>query len=212
MHIILNLMYTLIMFDMDGTLLDTFDGLMNSLNDTLAHFGERKLSKEEIKPYIGPRVYDTFRNDFNKNHDESTKMTDWFRDNYISEHLFEAHLYPNVIDSLDNLKSKGFEMVIVTNKRYDYANKLVDYFELRKYFDKVYGTDFENTLSKHNLIIQCLNDYNIKAKSALLIGDTTHDLEAAEKCKVDFVPVSYGFGKWNNRVCIDRLDGWLSII
>jgi len=194
-------MYKLVMFDLDGTLLDSYDSIAKTLKDTLSHFGLEQVPDKEIETMIGPRVYDTFRNRFGRTHEESTEMTDWFRDDYVKEHLFDATLYPGIIELLKELKSKGFMTAIVTNKRYDYTEDLANHFGLTQYFDKVYGTDFKNTVQKHQLIERCLSELDVKKEDAVMIGDTHFDKDAAEKCDVDFIPVSYGFGKWDIKSC-----------
>lgn len=194
-------MYSLIMFDMDGTLIDSVPGLVKTLNDTMEHYGLPKLSNDEIREIIGPRVYDTFRGKFGKSHEEAMEMTDWFRNDYAEKHVFDAKLYPGIKELVKELKDKGFMTAIVTNKRYDYAESIAEHFGLSDVFDKIYGTDFDNTVEKHHLIEQCLKDFGVKRKDAVLIGDTVFDEDAAKKADIDFIPVSYGFGKWECDAC-----------
>lgn len=194
-------MYKLAMFDLDGTLISSFRSIADSFNDTFVHYGMERISDEEIVNLIGPKVYDTFHIRFGRSHEEATEMTAWFRQTYEKEHIFDISLYPGIIDLLKELKSKGIKTAIVTNKRFDYTEAIVDHLGLRQYFDGVYGTDFENAAKKHELVRKCLNDFKIGSKDAVMIGDTHFDKDAAEKCDVDFIPVSYGFGKWDVKSC-----------
>lgn len=204
-------MISLVMFDMDGTLFDTEDGLVKTLNGTLEHYGIEKIPKEEIRKLIGPRLYDTFTIRFKQNHEKATEMTEYFRNLYSEKYVFEGSVYPEIEDLLKKLKKNGFKTAIITNKREDYLDMITEHFGLKQYFDKMYGTDFENKIQKWELINRCLNDFNIEKENAVLIGDTKFDKDAAEKSNVKFIPVSHGYGNWENEKCysVEDLENFL---
>lgn len=187
--------YKYVIFDLDGTLLDTSVGIFKSIDYTI-HELELSILPQNIKEsFIGPPIYDSFRKYYKMDSDSCRRATEIFREVYKEKFLLEAVPYKGIFDLLTNLKQQHFKMAVATNKRHDYAMKLLNFFDFDKYFEFMIGSDMENQLKKSDIICKCLNKFKVyELNEAVMVGDTLHDYYGACKAGVDFIGVKYGFG------------------
>lgn len=186
--------YKYIIFDLDGTLLDTSEGIIKSINYTLKELGYPDIPNEEKYSFIGPPIKKSLQEKFALSENEANLATDIFRNRYKDFDLYFANLYMDIIKLLDLLLDNNIYMAVATYKREDYALKLLKYFNLNKYFSIIKGSDFSNKMSKVDIINSCLIYKNIKNNEILMIGDTYSDYTASKKLSIDFLGVTYGFG------------------
>ncbi len=186
--------YGLIVFDLDGTLLDTSEGIIHAIDETVRRQGKEYIPREIIGTFIGPPIYNSFQNHYGLTDDEALVMMNVFRDLYANVYLSEARVYDGIKGLLAHLKSRGFKTAVATNKRDDYTHSLMDMKGLSKYFDVINGSDFFNKMTKADIIVKCLEDTGCSASEALMVGDSEGDLKGARKAGTDFVGVGYGFG------------------
>lgn len=182
-----------LIFDLDGTLLDTSDGIWKSVIDTVNHFSMEPINSDQMSKFIGPPIIESFRDYYGISDEKSREMMYYFRNNYVDCHLFEAKPYPEIDVVLENL-AKNYKLYVATNKREDYANTILQYFDLKKYFKSIHGTDYDNKLSKTDLISLCMDEASSTKGSTVMIGDTIGDKKSAEQMGVKFIGVGYGFG------------------
>lgn len=184
-----------IIFDLDGTLLDTSQGIKKAIEDVINTLGLEALSGEELKEFIGPPIYESLSKRYGLDEPTLYEATELFRNIYKEKYLYEATVYEGLEETLRDLKSNGYILGVATNKRYDYVAPLLDKFGLLKYFDDVQGTDFANTLKKPDVIRNCLKKIDVLSKDyACMVGDTVQDFYGAKENRIDFLGVSYGFG------------------
>ena len=187
--------FSYILFDLDGTLLDTAEGVIKAVQYTAATHGMEEKTESEIRSYIGPPIYDTFQIHYGLSQEESAHATEIFRNAYKDEFLFYATVYDGMYELLDDLKLSGRKLGVATNKRQDYTEKLLAHFDMMDRFDCICGSDMDNKLTKTDIINICLDRLGCDDKSkAVMIGDTIHDKNGAEKVGIEFIGVSYGFG------------------
>lgn len=186
--------YTLIIFDLDGTLLDTSAGALKSIDFTIDILGLAPLSNEVKKSFIGPPIYDSLKNTYGMDDILAAKATAIFRDVYKNNFLYEAEIYKGMESVLSSLKNRGYKLAVATYKREDYAVMLIERFNLRRYFDCVKGADNEGILKKQDIVEMCMAYCGAEKERSVLIGDTHHDAEAAQNIGIDFIGVTYGFG------------------
>lgn len=187
--------YEYIIWDLDGTLLDTSCGIEKSVDYTTDIMGLKKLPWEIKREFIGPPIYDSFKQYYHMDENEANRATQIFRDAYKDRFLFEAVPYDGIYKVLEILKDKGCKNAVATNKREDYAQILLREFEFDKYFDFMLGSDFENKLTKKDIIERSLILLKMKdRKKAVMIGDTRQDYIGATGCGIEFIGVNYGFG------------------
>ena len=187
--------YPILLFDLDGTLLDTSEGIRKSVEETLRIMGLPQLPEEIIRSFVGPPINRSLQVTFNLSEADTIKGTNLFRDLYKTKYLFDAKPYPDLYEVLTDLKQAGYKLGVATYKREDYAIRLLDQFKLTAFFHVIHGCDFESRLSKTDIIRLTLKDMKCSVpKEAALIGDTIHDQRSAEECGISFLAVTYGFG------------------
>lgn len=187
--------YKLAIFDLDGTLLDTTAGVLKSIVYTIKELELPMLPIEKLKEFNGPPIYESFQNVYSLNDEQTKKATELFRAIYKDVYLFEATVYSGIYDVITTLKKRNIKLAIATNKRNDYAQKLLKYYKFTELFDYISGSDMDNKMKKADIVTKCLENFpKISKEESVLIGDTVNDLVGAKKCGIDFIAVSYGFG------------------
>lgn len=206
-------MYQGILFDLDGTLMNTEEGVKKSVIYTIHKMGLEEL-KEDLDSFIGPPIYYSLKNKFHLSDDEAKIGTEIFRTVYKEKYLLEAKIYPNLFELLEWLKEHNIKIGVATYKREDYAIKILKHFKIAEYCDSMVGSDFENKMTKTDIVEKCFHSMNIRKEEAVLVGDTIHDAKAAKDFGIDFIGVTYGFGlkieeEW--RECKFLVDNVLEI-
>ncbi len=182
----------LIMFDMDGTLINSGFAISNTINYVRENLGLKRLEKD----YILQKVNDPTINsaEFFYGTKEFTPIQTKLFEEYYDEHcLTDLVVYDGVNSLLDKLKD-DFILTITTNANSDYADKMLEHVGLRKYFKTIYGYDSVKNPKPHpEMVHKTLNKHDILANNAQLIGDSHKDIMAATKAGVDSVLVNWGF-------------------
>lgn len=187
--------YKLVIFDLDGTLMDTSPGILLAVKDTIKEHGMPALSEEKIRTFIGPPIQWSFEAQYGISKEEAQCMADTFRALYSTKHLLGAVPYPGIYDLLQALNERGMKSAIATYKREDYALRLLKHYHFDDYTDIMYGGDNDGTLKKHDIIQKCIDTAGVKnLNEVVMVGDTLHDSNGAKELGVDFIGVSYGFG------------------
>lgn len=191
-----------VLFDLDGTLLDTSEGIIDSVSYTIRQLGYQALSKETLLKFVGPPIQNSLITHLGITPEEAQNGANIFRDYYKSKALFKAALYPNVLDLLRILKSDGIKIGVATYKREDYAIDLLKHFGIANYCDVMHGADNNNVLTKTDIVELCIKELGVEKSSIVLVGDTDHDAKGAYETEVDFIAVSWGFGySQDNPIC-----------
>lgn len=187
--------YDIAVFDVDGTLLDTTEGVLSAVRYTIKNYNLPSLSEEQLKTFIGPPIQDSFQKYYQLNEKENQRLAECFRDRYKNFDLLKAVPYPGIFDAIDFLYQNDIKIAVATYKRQDYAIKLLKHFQFNKYTDIMYGADNFNKLKKKDIIIKCMEDLGVTDYSkAVMIGDTDNDAIGADEIGMNFLGVTYGFG------------------
>jgi phosphoglycolate phosphatase len=185
---------TAVVFDMDGTLIDTFEGIGRSLNYAVSQLGLPPLTDEQLRSCMGPPIIQSVKRLYKIDDHVAQKAVDLFRERYGSEDCCRASLYYGMKELLDFLRSQGLRMAVATYKRQDHAEKILSFFHLSDYFTSIRGTDPDNRLTKTDIIRLVLADLDVVQDSAVLVGDTLHDASGAQNVGLCFIGVTYGYG------------------
>jgi len=200
--------YKLVIFDLDGTLLDTSVGIINSVEYTIKKMGYKTLSQEELRLFVGPRIQDSLEKVYGIQGEELSMVANIFRNRYKEGDVFLANPYEGMETLLKRMKSKGVHIAVATNKRQDFADALLEKQGFLKYIELVCGTDMQGKLKKEDLINRCINAFSeCNSQNTIMIGDSSYDAEAAEKAGVDFVGVTYGF----EFETVSDVDKWANV-
>lgn len=187
--------YDIVIFDVDGTLLDTTEGVLAAVKHTLNKCGLEEPDEAVYRTFIGPPIKESFLKTYDIDNETAIKMTKIFRDRYKDVELLKAEPYDGIIDVFESIKVLGMKSAVATYKRQDYAESIVRHFGFGKYTDIIFGADNDNKMKKKDIIEKCIavagiNDY----KRVLMIGDSDNDAIGANEIGIDFLGVTYGFG------------------
>ena len=187
--------YDLVLFDLDGTLLDTSEGILSAVRYTIAYYQLIPLSEERIRRFIGPPIQNSFIHEYGVSPEMGNEYAAVFRDRYKDHDLLKAVLYPGIVETLMEMKSLGCKLAVATYKREDYALKLLDSFGLLLLFDVAHGSNFSGMQKKSDIIQMCIDEVGVTQKNKIvLVGDTESDRIGAQEVGVDFIAATYGFG------------------
>ena len=189
-----NIGYRMIIWDLDGTLLDTSIGLLESARYLINTYGLEMPDEDTFRSIAGPRIQDSLKRIYDLDERTIKRLSDAYRDNYKSENLLKAELYEGIPDVLENFRKAGIKQTVATNKRQDLAEMILDKFGLTEYMDHVCGTDFGGKYTKVDLLNRCMELCGVKKDSTILLGDSDYDAKSAADIGIDFAAVMYGFG------------------
>lgn len=186
--------YDLVIFDLDGTIMDTSEGIINCYNYTGKSFGKNELSREKFKGIIGSPLTDGFKNNYDMTEQEVKEAVKLYRKRYEEYGMFEAEVYEGLPDLLKNLKKNNIKTAVATLKLEEFAKVMLKDKELADYFDVIYGTNNNDSYKKVDLVLKSIKTLNSEKNKAVLVGDSMYDALGAEAAGIDFIGVSYGLG------------------
>ena len=187
--------FDVVVFDVDGTLLDTSEGVLASVKYTIGKHNLLEIDEETLRTFIGPPIQDSFARVYGLSGDILQELATTFRNQYKDVDLLKAVPYEGIFDVFEALLANGIKPAIATYKRQDYATKIMRHFGFDKYTDIIYGADHENKLKKRDIIELALKDSGVSDFSkAVMIGDSDNDAIGAEGIGTEFIGVTYGFG------------------
>lgn len=190
-------------FDLDGTLLDTTEGVLQSVNYAISTLQFPKLPQDELLTFIGPPIQNSFISHYGCDEQTAQQAAEIFRDYYKNTALLLAKPYEGIYEMCEGLRNRNIRMAVATYKREDYALTLLKHFHFDEYCNPMHGADNGNKLKKEDIVILCQKEMGGTNANSVLIGDTNHDARGAYEAKTPFIAVTYGFGFKNSKDCKD---------
>lgn len=187
-------MYKAVLFDLDGTLLDTGAGVIKSVQYVIENMQLPMLPPDELKKFVGPPIRAKMREVFHLTDADAGRAMDMFRDHYGQGDIYVASIYDGIPTVLRTLRQKGLKTGVATYKREDQAKKLLAKFELDCLFDVIHGSDRDGILTKADVVSSCIRDLEVIPDEAVMIGDSDNDAIGAKQAGLHFIGVTYGFG------------------
>jgi phosphoglycolate phosphatase len=185
--------YEALFFDVDGTILDTSQGIFETFRHVFKEFN-KNVDEKEFPSFIGPPVDTSLRRFLQS--EEIAAAHELFRTLYRAQGAFKAKPYCGIEDVLKKAKQNGYRLYTATSKNEIITIDILDRFKLLNYFNAVYGADAKNgRVHKTDVFRYALDKSKEAPKTSLLIGDTLYDLEGAFALGTDFLAATYGFGK-----------------
>lgn len=189
-------MYNIILFDLDGTLTDSSPGIINSILYSLKKFGIEEADTKKLRKFLGPPLVDSFMEFYGFSKEKAETAVEYYREYFSTKGLLENSVYSGVPELLKELKSLGKTLIVATSKPEPFTNRILEHFDLTKYFDFIAGSNLDNTrCKKAEVISYALNSCNIKNLSeVIMIGDREHDIIGAKEVGINSIGVLYGYG------------------
>jgi phosphoglycolate phosphatase len=185
-----------IIFDLDGTLIDSFPGISASFRYTLAALGYQEPSDEEVRLAVGPGLHAALENLLNsKDADLLQNAVKLYRSFHDSDGFKKSTVYPGIIEFLSDLQAQNIPSYVASMKAGHMIKPILKYFELERFFIDAVGSNQDgSTKSKAEMLLDLSKKYNFCLRKTILVGDTLHDAKAAKEAEVDFFAVTYGYG------------------
>jgi len=182
-----------IFFDLDGTLTDSGEGIINCATLALSHFGLPIPSREAMRVFVGPPLRDTFVK-FGVPEDRVEEAITVFRSRYVPIGKYENTPYPGVTGLLANLRDRGYRMYVATSKPETMAVDILTKFGLAEYFDEICGATMDGSRDEKSQVIAYLLSKIGSRTQAVMVGDTAFDVIGAAAHGIPTVGVSWGYG------------------
>jgi phosphoglycolate phosphatase len=183
-----------IFFDLDGTLTDPKPGITRSIQYALDKLGQPTIpTEDELTWCIGPPL----RASFVKMLGEASAdlAVSLYRERFSEIGLYENSVYAGIPDVLSALRSSGRRLFVATSKAHVFADRIIDHFDLREHFERVFGAELDGTRSdKSDLLAYALKTTAVDSSHAIMIGDRSHDMIGARNNGVKGIGVLYGYG------------------
>ena len=183
-----------ILFDLDGTITDSGEGIMNCAELALRHFGLPVPDRETLRVFVGPPLDETFRK-FGVPQDQTDEAIRVYRSRYTTVGKFENYPYPGVEALLAQLQALGHKLYIATSKPEHMSVEILEHFGLAKYFTMICGATMDGSRSKKADIISYLLDKAGDADNIVMVGDTAYDVIGANAHGIPAIGVAWGYGK-----------------
>jgi len=192
----LNNNFEYILFDLDGTITDSGEGITKSVQYALKYFDILVNNLEDLHKFIGPPLKESFKEYYKFDDEKANVALVKYREYYADKGIYENSLYDGIIDVLDTLKKNNKTIILATSKPEVYAKQILEYFKIDKYFFFVAGSDFDETrVKKGDVIKYALEGAKVSDLSkVIMVGDREHDIIGAKENNIKSIGVLYGYG------------------
>lgn len=189
--------YDFVIFDFDGTVADTSEGIFKSLQYSFVEMGDKVPDLSEMKKFIGPPIAYSFEKFYNVPAELVDTYIGKYRERYRAKGIFECSLYEGIKEALSELRKNGVKLGIASSKPLSLIYDVMNYLEITELFDFVSGVKMDNSRhsGKKELILNTMKNLNAENKSrVLMVGDRYFDIDGAAEAGVDSCGVLFGFG------------------
>ena len=186
-------MKKLVIFDLDGTLMNTKPGIVAGLSYAIEKAGLPVPDEETFDTFIGPPLESSFERVYGLDEEPMQKIIADYREKYLAGDIYQAIPYEGIFDLLAELKKRGIDAAVATYKLESMARELLGKFHFDEYIPFVFGSNKENKLTKGDIILKGIAKSGHTKAETVMVGDSHYDAVGAEEVSVDFIGVLYGF-------------------
>lgn len=188
-------MYDTILFDLDGTLTDPGLGITNSVAYALKRYGIEVQDRKSLYSFIGPPLSDSFMKYYGFSEEKAMEAIGVYREYFRDKGLYENEVYEGIRELLEKIKDSGRKTVLATSKPEEFSVRILEHFDLMKYFDVVAGASMDEKRNKKGDVIRyAMEKGGFTAHKAIMIGDREHDVFGAKENGLPSIGVLYGYG------------------
>lgn len=182
-----------ILFDLDGTLTDSGEGIINCVIYALERFGLPIPPRDSLRYFVGPPLHESFIKQGVPAH-RAEEAVSVYRERYVPTGMFENTPYSGVRDLLENLKAEGHTLHVASSKPEWMCEEILKHFDLAKYFDRICGATMDTSRTNKEAVIEYLIQENGRADNMIMVGDTKFDVIGAKAHGIPCIGVSWGYG------------------
>lgn len=189
--------YQYILFDLDGTLTDPEEGIINCVVYALEAVGIHVEDRKSLQRFIGPPLVNSFQEFYGMSLEEARASTAKYRERYAKMGMFENKAYPGIIEVLERLKKSGKTLAVATSKPEVFAVPIAEKYGFAPYLTNICGSELDGSRDeKWDVIEEVLKRLSVTDRSlVLMVGDRKNDVIGAKKCGIDCLGVSYGYAE-----------------
>jgi len=186
----------IILFDLDGTITESGEGIVNSIEYALKALGITDYNRADLFRYLGPPIIETFKNEFGFDDLKDVDAVEKFRKYFRETGIYENKLYDGIELLLKRISESGRKIILATSKAEVFAVRILEYFNIINYFNIIAGSELDGSrIRKGDVIRYALNKAGIiDLNSAVMVGDRKEDIFGANEVGIDSIGVLYGYG------------------
>lgn len=186
-----------LLFDLDGTLTDPAEGILNSIHYALKKKGINEKHPEELRSFIGPPLQWSFQHRYQLSDTETVEIVRIFREYFAQQGIFENTIYPDIPELLKSLKKKNKIISLATAKPTHFAKQVIEHFQIDSYVDAISGANLDGSRTDKKDIVAYAKELtgNLSPENYLMIGDREYDIAGAHFHSIPACWVTYGYGE-----------------
>ncbi len=190
-------MFELILFDLDGTLTDPKDGITNCVKYALKSFGITEKDENKLLKFIGPPLYDSFRNLYGFSEKDANFAVEKYRERFSDIGIFENRIFPDTKNTLKRLKNAGKKIALATSKPYVFAERILKHFEIFNLFDYRVGAELDGRRGYKDEVIREVLRLAAPCvlSEVIMVGDRKNDILGAKKCGIKSIGLRCGYAE-----------------
>lgn len=187
--------YDWLLFDLDGTLTDPFEGITRSVEYALNAFGIEVEDRRTLAPFIGPPLVESLTERYGFTMEDAVAAVAKYREYFAVKGLYENELFEGIPELLNDCRKAGYKISMATSKPTHYAKIIAEHFDIARYFDAIHGSSLDGSrITKSSVVAEAVREEGLDPERALMIGDRRHDVEGAREHGIKTVGVLYGYG------------------
>lgn len=188
-----------ILLDLDGTLTDSAEGILNSFAYALNKYNIHVEDYKDLRKIIGPPLKDSFIKYYDFNEDTAEEAVEQYRVYFKEKGMLENTVYENIDLFLKTLYDNGKTLIVATSKPTIFSKQILEHFNLAKYFKSIIGSNLDGSrMEKSDVIKYALESNNIVDLSkVIMIGDRKYDILGAKENNIQSIGVLYGYGSYD---------------
>ena len=187
--------YKCVIFDLDGTLSDSKEGITKSVQYALKKVGIIEDNLNNLEHFVGPPMVEEYIRAYGMTKEKAFETLGYYRERYTPIGIYETKRYPGVKEILDAIKDNGCKIGMATSKPESMAVEVARYLEIFDYFDIICGADLKGPRqSKADVLNKLFEESDFEKEESILVGDTRFDIEGANKVGIDSIGVTWGTG------------------
>ncbi len=187
--------YDWLLFDLDGTLTDPFEGITRSVEYALNAFGIEVEDRRTLAPFIGPPLVESLTERYGFTMEDAVAAVAKYREYFAVKGLYENEIFEGIPELLNDCRKAGYKISMATSKPTHYAKIIAEHFDIARYFDAIHGSSLDGSrITKSSVVAEVVREEKLDPARALMIGDRRHDVEGAREHGIKTVGVLYGYG------------------
>jgi len=190
--------YDTILFDMDGTLIESGPGIMKAVRHMFGKMGITETDEARIQAFIGPPIIHHLKNVYGLSDADAHAAYGHYRAYYDANGILECGLYPGIEGVLRTLKESGKTLYVATSKPEEQAHRMLKRTGVLDFFTRIFGAvHLEGVYTKDEVLVRATTQLGGTPPHAVMIGDRSHDILGGQHVGLDTIGVLYGYGSYD---------------